>query len=176
MESKFIEIGRILRPHANKGDVRVWSEADSPEAFFRFLEKPVFLERNNGAMPELIEVEEARAHKGFILVKIMGIEDMDAAEGLRGCLMMIREEDREPLGENEYYWDQLIGLEVRDGKEERLIGHVKDMLNPGGNLMLEIEKEGGKTFLAPFARELIASVDLEKGIIRAQFPEGLEDL
>lgn len=176
MESGYITIGRILRPHGNKGDLRVWSEADSPEAFFSFLEKPVYLDQKDMETPKAIDVEEARSHKGFILVKIRGIEDIDAAEALRGYLMVIREDDRDPLGEDEFYWDQLIGLEVRDGDNERLIGQVKDMLDLGGNLLLEIEKEGGKTFLAPFVRDLVASIDLGEGIIRVHLTEGLEDL
>jgi 16S rRNA processing protein RimM len=176
LEPRYVTIGRILRPHGNKGDVRVWSEADSPEAFFSFLKKPVYLDRKDLAPPGLIEVEEAKVHKGFILVKIKGIEDIEAAESLRDHLMVIREEDRDPLGEDEFYWDQLIGLEVRDSIEGNLIGQVKDILGLGGNLLLEIEKEGGKTFLAPFARKTIASVDLGKGIIRSRLPEGLEDL
>jgi ribosomal 30S subunit maturation factor RimM len=50
------------------------------------------------------------------------------------------------------------------------------MLDIGGNLLLEIEKEGGKTFLAPFVRDLVASIDLGEGIIRVHLTEGLEDL
>lgn len=176
MESGYITIGRILRPHSNKGEVRVWSEADSPEAFFTFLEKPLYLAQKDVETPKAIEVEGARAHKSFILVKIRGIADIDAAEGLRDCRIVIREEDRDPLGEGEFYWDQLIGLEVRDRDNERLIGQVKDVMALGGNLLLQIEKEGGKTFLVPFARALIGPVDLKKGIIRVHLPEGIEDL
>lgn len=174
MNENYVEIGRILRPQANKGEVRIRSEADSPHAFLSFLKKRVFLAPGTDREPRLVQVEKSRIQKGFVIVKFEGTDDIDAAEKLRGASVLIPLEDRDPLPEGEYYLDQLIGLEVVEG--ERLLGKVRDVLNLSGNHLLEIEKSEGKTFLAPFVKEMIKRVDLEHGCILVSLPPGLEEI
>ena len=176
MEPIYIRIGHILRPQGNKGEFRVQSEADSPQAFFSFLKKKVFLLGKDLPEPHEIEVENAWLHKGFVILKIKGTDDLDAANRLRDLSLGILRQDRPPLNKDEFYWDQLIGLEVRDKDDDRVIGKVRDIMDIAGNITLEVEKKEGKTFLLPFIRAFIHRIDTEKGIIQTSIPEGLDEL
>lgn len=176
MKTDFISFGRILRPQGNKGEVRIQMETSSAEDFLAFLGKRLHLVGPDDMRPRPITVEDTWFHKGFVIVKFVGIDDMSAAESLRGAELQIPREDRPALSEGEYYYDQLIGLEVRDASGGRFIGNVSDVVTIADNLLLEIEKGGGKTFLVPFVSAYIPSVDPEKGVIRVSLPDGLEDL
>jgi len=154
----------------------VRSEADTPQAFLSFLEKPLFLLQEENSEPHPIEVENAWLHKGFVILKIKGTEDRKTAESLRDGVIVIRRKDRPPLPANQFYWDQLIGLEVRDPVDDRKIGKVKDVLDIAGNVTLEVEKKEGKTFLLPFVQAFVRSVDPDQGMLYASLPEGLDEL
>ncbi|MCX7000762.1 MAG: ribosome maturation factor RimM [Candidatus Sumerlaeota bacterium] len=176
MESDFISFGRILRPQGNKGEVRIKMETESAEDFLAFLGKRLHLAGPVDMRPRPVTVEDTWPHKGFMIVKFRGIDDMGAAESLRGAELQIPREDRPPSSEGEYYHDQLISLEVRDASGGRFIGNVSDVMTLADNILLEIEKGGGKTFLVPFVNACIRSIDLDKRVIRVSLPEGLENL
>ena len=176
MESSYIIIGRIVRPQGNKGELRVRSEADSPQAFLSFLKNKIFLLGEGEAEPYEIEVENSWLHKGFVILKIRGTDDMNAAENLRGLSIAIKRQDRPSLKENEFYWDQLIGLEVRNKEDEQVIGNVRDVMDLAGNITLEIENKEGKIFLLPFVGAFIHAVDTEKGMLWTSIPKGLDEL
>ncbi len=176
MESAHITIGHIVRPQGNKGELRVRSEADSPQAFMSFLKGKVFFLSEGKIEPYEVQIENAWPHKGFVILKIKGTDDMEAAGKLRNFSVAILRQDRPELKENEFYWDDLIGLEVRDVDNDRVYGKVRDVMDIGGNIMLEVEKKEGKPFLLPFIGAFIRKVDVEKGMIRASIPEGLDEL
>lgn len=176
-DEEFVVIGRVLRPQGNKGQIRVLSRTDSMERFFSFLEKPLFVGAPEPPRAEAVVVEDARLHKGFVIVKLEGVNDIDAAEALRDQNLMIRLEDREPPGEGWFYLDQLIGLEIRDDRSGELIGKTTDLLFSGDLPILEISRASdGRLFKAPFARALMKEIDLEAGVIRTDLPEGLDEL
>ncbi len=172
----YVEIGRVLRPQGNKGEVRILSEANSPQAFLSLLAKGVFLSRPLRPEPQSIEVENSWLHKGFVIVKFKGIDDIGAAGAIRGASLLIAEDDRNTLPEGEFYLDQLIGLTVRDDSNGRRIGTVKDVIKLAGNDLLEVSTDAGRDFLVPFVGAVIRTIDLEKGIMTVSLPEGLEDL
>jgi len=176
LEWEYITIARILRPHGNRGEVRVWSEANSPEAFGSFLEEQAYLSVKKGKAPRKIEIEGVRTHKRFILVKIKGIDDITGAEELRNTEIVIEKGSRPRLEPGTYYWDELIGLRVMERKGNLCIGQVTDVMDFEGNTVLQIEKEGGGNFLLPFVRAYINRIDKEEGILEAHVPEGLREL
>ena len=176
MESPYIIIGHIVRPQGNKGELRVRSEADSPQAFLSFLKNKIFLLGEEEVEPYEIEVENAWLHKGFVILKIRGTDDMAGAESLRDHAVAILRKDRPSLKENEFYWDQLIGLEVRNKEDDQVIGNVRDVMDIAESIMLEVEKKDGKTFLLPFVGAFIHAVDTKKGMLWTSIPKGLDEL
>ena len=176
METGYVEIGKVLRHQGNKGEVRIWSEANSPQAFLSLLAKGVFLARTDCSEPHPIEIEDSWLHKGFVIVKFKGINDIGAARAIRGASLLIARADLDALPEDEFYFDQLIGLTMKNKSNGRHIGTVKDVFRATGNDLLEICNEQGQNFLVPFVRAMICKIDLKKGVITVSLPEGLEDL
>jgi 16S rRNA processing protein RimM len=172
----YVKIGRILRSRGNRGEVKVLSEANSPEAFLDFLDNNVFLSRPKDSGLTNIRIEKAWIHKGFVILKFEGYEDITAAETLRDASVLVLKEKRPQLEEDAYYQDQLIGLGVINQSDNRHLGTVADVFQIADNTLLEVKKENGETFLVPFVRDIIHQVDRKNGILYATFPEGLDDL
>ena len=176
MPSGYITIGKILRPQGNKGEVRIWSEADSPEAFLSLIEKGAFLFAKGWPSPRVLPVEARRIHKGFVVLKFEGFDDITSAETLRDAFVLIPEGDRPGLSEDEFYLDQLVDLRVVEGEQGRPIGRVKDVFSLTGQTLLEVQKDEGGLFLVPFVSDIVSSVDLKQATISVSLPRGLDEL
>jgi 16S rRNA processing protein RimM len=103
----WVVVGRIIKAHALAGQVVVFPETDAPE---RFRPGSCFFTRDRAS---LTVRSSHRFEKGF-LVGFEEVGDRTAAEALRGAELLIRDTDRRQLGLDEYWPDDLVGLEVRD--------------------------------------------------------------
>ena len=101
-----LTVGEIVSPFGRVGEVKVRLETDFPDRFARL--KQVCL-RWPDAVSRLYEVENARLHKGQILLKLRGVDSIDEAERLRSALVQIRREEATPLSANEFYIYDLVG-------------------------------------------------------------------
>jgi 16S rRNA processing protein RimM len=109
-----------------------------------------------------MRIEEGRSQKGGVVVKLEGIEDRDAAVALLDSKIWIASEQLTPLPNNEYYWYQLIGLDVLD-TENKPLGSVKDLIETGANDVMIVRGEGKTEHLIPYIHEqVIKSIDLEQ--------------
>lgn len=109
-----------------------------------------------------IKLEESRSQKGGVVVKLKGIDDRDSAVKLLDQKIWIAGDQLTPLPENEYYWYQLIGLEVLD-TENKPLGSIKDLFETGANDVMVIRGKGKAEHLIPYIKgQVIKSVDLDK--------------
>jgi len=110
-----------------------------------------------------LEVLEANVHGGRVLIaKLQGIADRTAAEKCKGRLIAVPRESLPEQPEGEYYWSDLIGLEVVNVQGE-VLGKVTELLETGANDVLVIE--GERERLLPFTAQVILKVDLAAGRI-----------
>jgi 16S rRNA processing protein RimM len=130
-DSKQILVGKIVAPQGIRGEVRVQSYAENPADFKKFV---VYSNRfANGAF----KFVRAVPNSNVIIAKISGVDDRNAAEGLRGTELYIARDTLPDLGDNEYYQADLIGFEVvRDGVK---IGVVDCFQNFGAGDIIELE-------------------------------------
>ncbi|HXG37107.1 MAG TPA: ribosome maturation factor RimM, partial [Dehalococcoidia bacterium] len=98
----FVALGRILSPHGIAGELKVLPLLDHPDRFQ--------VGRSVYTVGERHLIERCRWQRGQALLKISGINDSSAAEGLRGQYLQAPESDFKPLEEGRYYHFQLIGL------------------------------------------------------------------
>ena len=117
----------MLRPHGVRGEVRVLPHTDNPERFTWL--KEVYISEIDS---QAVVVEYARFHKEWVLLKLEGYDDRNAAENLRSQLLLIREDQAIPLEEDEYFLFQLIGLTVNSEDGEHL-GEVVEVIETGAN-------------------------------------------
>lgn len=164
MKHKFLEAGQIVNTHGIKGEVKIVPWCDTPEFLCGFDmlyigEKPV-------------EVEAIRVHKGNVLAKLAGIDDIDAAAALKNKTVSIDRSDVE-LPEGRHFIADLIGLEVRDADTGAVLGAIEDVLTLPANEVYVVK--GGRTeYMIPAVDEFLAETNVDGGYIRVHMIEGME--
>lgn len=170
-QAVYITVGRIGAPYGVRGWVKVQSFTESIENLLEY--EPWYLRKTgNGEAWEEVPVEEAKVHGKGIIAKFTGCDDRDAAAGLRGQEIAIRRDQLPEPEEGEYYWVDLVGLEVQtlDGVP---LGKVDHMQETGANDVMVIK--GERERLIPFVMEhIVHEVDIEGGVIRVDWDPEFE--
>lgn len=167
--SEAVTIGRLVKPQGRKGELLAVPLSDHPERFPSLTK--VLVETAAGGVQEM-KVTDCWPHKGRFVLKLEGIDSIEAALKLRGKSLGIAEDELQPLPAGSYYHHQLRGLRVQDGAG-RLLGTVERVLETGGVPVLEIAG-AGRELLLPLAQPFIAAVDVPGGTLTV-VPEAIED-
>lgn len=163
-------IGKIINTHGVRGEMKVFPLTDDPSRY-DVLEQ-VFIEDRKKKYTSY-EVEAVRYHKEHVLIKLKGIDDMDAAKTHKNQYLAINNCDRMPLEEGAYYISDLIGLEVYE--DDTLLGTLKEVLQPGANDVYVLDSTIYPELCIPALKTVILSVDLEAGRMNVKLPKGLVD-
>lgn len=157
LSNKLILIGEVVRTQGIKGKLKVRPLADLD--IFESL-KGVFLGKGEETAV-YYEVISSQIHKGAVLLALDGIETMTRAEELVGNRIFAETDMLEELPEGEYYWLQIIGLDVftEDG---RRLGKVEEIFPTGSNDVYVV-REGAKEYLIPAIAEVVKDVDVAGG-------------
>jgi 16S rRNA processing protein RimM len=169
-----IEVGRILDAWGVKGWVKVLPHSAEPEALFAakdwFLQAPEARFRPGFSAfsgTVLISLDECKVHSDTVVAKIAGLEDRSAAEALRGARIFLPRSSFPSASKDEYYWVDLIGLDVVN-REGLSLGTVRDLMTTGPQAVLCIEyqalAEDGTQSAAermiPFVAAYVDAVDV----------------
>lgn len=165
---ELIEIGRIVRSHGLEGRVKVLSYLETPEVLHDLSE--LFVGRSVSEARPLTLTAVQVAKDSFIL-KLEGIADRDAAEGLRGSSVWIPAEKMRELPDGEYYWRDIIGLQVVT-EENEILGRIEAVFPTGSNDVY-VCRAGGREILLPAIGDVIRSVDREQGVMVVRLMKGL---
>lgn len=152
-------MGRVLGPFGIKGWVRIAPFTEAPDGLRQF---PVWWLGSGQDWREFRLAESAR-HGKFLVARFQGCDSPEVAAQLRGREVAVPREALPPGGENEFYQADLIGLEVRNVKDERL-GLVESFLNNGAHEVMRVVDEGGERLL-PFIPSVVKMVDTGTGCI-----------
>ncbi|MBL6784773.1 MAG: 16S rRNA processing protein RimM [Rickettsiales bacterium] len=156
---EFVAIGKISSAHGISGHVKIFFYNDSDS----ILNNPCFFKDKTPLNFSLKSVTEK-----FIIVKIDNIKNRDEAEKLKNKEIFI---ELEPLESSfEYYFNSLIGLDVKSEKGEK-IGVVTNVENYGASDLIEIKFNNAKTELFNFSEEIFKNVNLEENYITFTPPE-----
>ncbi|SDX56439.1 16S rRNA processing protein RimM [Ruegeria halocynthiae] len=165
--SDLICVGSIAGSFGVRGEVRLKSFCAVPEDIEDY--SPLTDEEGKERYPVVL----TRAIKNGFAARLGGVETKEAADALNGLRLYARREQLPSLPDDEFYHTDLIGLEVYD-TGGTLLGRVKSVQNHGAADLLELHGSGLKsTVLLPFTLDAVPTVDLNKGRIIADPPEGL---
>lgn len=142
-------VGRALKAHGVRGDVKAECFMDAPGLFSAI--KTVY------ADGEAYEVEKSRVNGNFVLLKLKGVDTMDDAEKLRGKELSVRREELPAPAEGRYYIDDLIGCSVFDGAEK--IGVLAEILQHGSADVYVVHGRRG-VVMFPLVDGVVRSVDI----------------
>jgi 16S rRNA processing protein RimM len=169
-----IEVGRVADAWGIKGWFKVLPYSADPEALFS--SKRWFLLPTEKGVKTFdgcakLTVKEAKTHSDSVVASAQGIDDRSAAEALRGARIFISRASFPTAGADEYYWVDLIGLEVINRQDESM-GMVRELLSTGPQtvLVLEFLVEGKpQERMIPFVSAYIDDVDLAARRIRVDW-------
>ena len=168
MTCRHIPIGKIIGLFGVAGWVKVHSYTRPRQniiAYSRWRLSP-----REGALVFSPELESVRRRGGGVVAKFAGIDDRTAAGALLGREVTVEKTQFAPLPEGEYYWFQLVGLEVVNTRR-RVLGVVRCLLETGGNDVLVVEN-GRKRRLIPYVNgDYVKVVDLGKMRIEVEWDE-----
>jgi 16S rRNA processing protein RimM len=165
-------VGRVARAHGVAGEVAVDVRTDSPQA--RFAVGAVV--ETDPAEHGPLTVRRCRWHAGRLLVCFDEVADRTAAEALRGTLLVADSATSEPATDPDEFWDHdLVGLAAMTLDGSRL-GAVAEVLHPPGADLLVIDGPDGREILVPFVRAIVPEVDVARGHVVIDPPDGLLDL
>lgn len=167
MEDLF-RVGSITRAHGVHGEVKVYPTTDEPRRFQTYGE--ILLD--NGKERRTVHIESVKFSKQMVILKLKEYSDMAEAELLRGAELYVTREQAVPLGENEYYVCDLIGMQV-DTDEGTTLGVVEDVMQTGANDIYVVKSESGKEILLPAIKECVKLVDIESRHMTVHLMPGL---
>jgi len=160
-KQQYIEAGKIVNTHGIAGEVRIEVWLDSPAFFKRF--KTLYM----GA--RVLKVSSARIHKDYIIAKLEGVDDINAAMPLKGKVVSISRDDPAlPAGTR--FIQDILGARVVDesGKE---IGILKDVMETPANMIYVVK--GETEHLIPAVPEFLLNTDADAGVITVRLIEGM---
>lgn len=160
-----IYVMQIVNTHGIRGEVKALHFTDG-EAFFKKV-KTVY--KKDGAC---VKILSWRFQKGAVLLKLEGIDTVEAAEKLKFTELFAKEEDLPKLPDGEYYFFELMGLSgvLPDGS---VFGKVTNVIENNAANLLEFTKENGEKVLIPKLPVFVEKVDLEEKLIYITPIEGL---
>jgi 16S rRNA processing protein RimM len=168
MAESLLEIGTIVGTHGLRGDLKIRLKSGDPDLLMTM--KRVYLHLPTG---ETLDVDISRQvlHKGQVLLRLHGYDSINQVESMVGGHILI-EEDRLPeLGDDQYYWGDLKGLEVVD-QQHGSIGQLQDLFTSAAHDTYVVKGLFGEV-LIPAVRQFILDVDLEGRVMQVTLPEGL---
>ncbi len=161
-----LEIGKAVNTHGIRGEVKIMPWCDDPCVFDELASLII-----DGKEYEILS---NRYHKTCQIVKLAGIEDMNAAEKLKNKIVYVRREDF-PLPEGRYFIADILGLEVRD-EDGRVLGKVCDVIKTGSNDVYVLkDTPGDRQILIPVLKDVVKETDIEGGYITVRPLKGLID-
>ena len=157
------QVGYVSGPFGVTGSIRVTPFSTDADALLNvktwWLDKPAL-----GA----VTVRTAKMHGGDVVAQVVGVVGRDASEALKGAAVSIPRSQFPKLSDDEYYWSDLIGLDVVNLQGEAL-GTVTDMLHNGAQSILRVAPVAAADSaselkaperLIPFVGQFISTVDL----------------
>jgi 16S rRNA processing protein RimM len=168
-----VEVGRIVDAWGLKGGFKVQAFSSDPQALFgtkRWYLRPAEQSLRPAAsaapgaprpaLPTLLRVQQAKEQGAVVVATAHEVTDRNGAEALKGARVFVSRTAFPTPDEGEYYWIDLIGLDVVN-REGAALGRVVGLIETGASCVLRIQPEGdGEERLVPFVAAFVDSVSL----------------
>jgi 16S rRNA processing protein RimM len=159
-KSDLLVVGVVAQAHGIQGWVKVKSFTQPETNIFNY--SSCYLD-HQGSL-QLVEIEQGRPQGKALALKLKGIDDRNQSELLKRAQLLVPAETLEILPDDEFYWHQLEGLQVRLALTQQFLGCVDYMLETGSNDVLVVKPSkdsiDDKERLIPYRPEVVLSVDL----------------
>ena len=170
-EDSLLTIGKITGVHGLKGNLKVWSFAESVDTFGKG--RQIQLKSEDEEKGKIYTILTSSARKKGVLISLAHVDNVNLAEQLIGKEILIRKDQLPEMEEDVWYWEDLYGLTVLDTVQGKL-GTIERIFPTNANDMLVVTDGNKKSeILIPMHEHFIESVDLEAKIMTTTLPEGM---
>ena len=166
-DRELFQFGTVIGTHGLRGDLKVRPLTPGGDA----LREATAIVLRRGESAETYRLRKASVHKGNLLVRLEGLEDIESAEPLVGSEVLLPYNQLGELSEDEYYWHELQGMVVTDGRCGDL-GTIDDILTTAAHDIYVVNGPRGEV-LIPAVDEFITEVDMTHHRMKVDLPEGL---
>ncbi len=156
-------LGRVLGAFGVQGWLKV---KPFTESFDGLIEQPQWTLSSRG-VERTVVVEECKPHGAALLAKVEGIDDRTAADSLRGADVTVARDKLPAADEGEYYWNDLIGLTVRNVRGDEL-GKVEGLIAAPAHDVLRVVRDDREQ-LIPFVEPIVRNVDVAGGTVTVEW-------
>lgn len=167
---ELIEIGRIVKSVGLGGRVKAVSYCESPRTLETLREVFIGQQKNHATLYAVQNIV-IKGGGGSFTLELDGVESVEASNAIKGHYLYVPSGSLEALPEGEYYWHDIIGLDVVT-VEGQSLGKIVRIVPTGSN---DVYVCAGKEeeLLIPAIAEVIEKIDLEEGVIVVTLIEGL---
>lgn len=165
----FFVFGKIVKTRGLQGCVKAVSFLESSSVLTGL--DGITLESKSGEKSRY-EIEKINPSGKFLFLELKGIADVEAARALVGVKLLLPRDLLEALPENEYYWQDIIGLDAYT-REGRHLGRIESIFPTGSNDVYVCRSENGTELLIPAIAGAVVQVDLAGRRIIVNLLEGL---
>ena len=158
MKLQFVEAGEIVTTHGVRGEVKVLPWLDCPEMLCEF-------DRCRIAGKDY-EIQQCRVQKTCNLVKLSGIDTMEAAQAMRGKVIELYRED---IDDEVIFAAELVGVEVYAAGE--CIGKITEVLDYPGNAVYVVK--GEHEYMIPAVKAFVLNTDIDSNRMEVNVIEGM---
>ena len=163
-----LAIGEIVKTRGLRGCLKVFSYAETRKNFaglkFIYVENPTGQQNRHN-------LRKIDVSGKFLFIELEGIPDVESARRFVGCTIFVPKELFPELTEDEYYWQDIIGLNVFSEEGEHL-GRIESVFPTGSNDVY-VCKGGPREILLPAIADVIRQIDISRGIMTVKVPKGL---
>lgn len=168
----YFNVGKIVNTQGLQGEMRVLSVTDFAEERFKKGNKLALFDKKDQFVMD-VEISSHRKAKNFDIIKFKGMYHINDIEKFRDFSLKVAEEDLSDLEDGEFYYHEIIGLEVYEN--DVLLGTIKEILQPGANDVWVVKRKGKRDLLLPYIPPVVLGIDIEQGRVDVEIPEGLDD-
>ena len=155
-EKTYICVAAIAGAHGVRGEVKIKSFTETPADCFSY----GTLRGADGA--PILTLKSYRPVGRYFALSAPEVTTREQAQSMKSTKLYVERSALPPANEDEFYYSDLVGLEVKtvDGKR---VGHIKAVHDFGAGDMLEIKPMSGASFFHPFTKLSVPKIDLAKG-------------
>lgn len=156
--SDLICLGVIIGTHGVKGRIKVKTFTDQPENLTKYGK----LQDHDG---KVYDLHITSFQPKNIIAEVVGVKSMEAAEELVGKELFVRRDQLPEPKDGSYYYEDLVGLEVRLGDRTKF-GQIKSMSNFGAGDIAEITLEkNGRDEMFSFNSNIFPEINMKEGYV-----------
>ena len=169
MIKEYLDIGQIVGTHGVRGDLRVNPRCDTPDFIKQF--KTLYFDKKG---EKSVKVIACRTHGNLALLKLDGIDTVEAAAALRNKVLYMKRSEAK-IADGSYFIAELVDCTVVDADDEsKVYGILSEVSETGANDVWHI-KNDGKEYLIPAIPPVVIDVNVETGIIKIRPLKGIFD-